>query len=443
MRAVHVLDMFLPFSNQFLTQDSMLAAQAINTGVWWLQVLGWCGWAYLVFLHLYMLSDFRGLGMELFPSYVSVLMVKPQKDKKQQPSSNEVKISKYQKVMGLLYAQTKPEKQQILLIEDGPQALLATAMALGGHLSKFTALLNLILPASRLLASWLFHDTIARNSLDWLLYEAWKAEAAGQHTLCELKVHGLERAFPKELLEVGSNVSCFTPDLWKTVIDDLGVTGVLTPGGRENPLSNLLNLFILAQHEVLQLNSKEESKRILDRTWHFLILRFRDKSLRGEFLVRVPLRYGLRKLNLDSTGHFHFGDEGLGDAGTVALAKGLANNGTLKELHLYQNSIGDAGVKALASALETNCVLKELILKDNPFGDAGVIALAKALEANKSLEKLDVRLYHKTMGVEALKALASALEVDATLKKLIVCRSPKAEQILGQFKEQGRVDLYG
>ena len=208
----------------------------------------------------------------------------------------------------------------------------------------------------------------------------------------------LGAGIPKELLEVGSNVSCFTPDLWKTVIDDLGVTGVLTPGGRENPLSNLLNLFILAQHEVLQLNSKEESKRILDRTWHFLILRFRDKSLRGEFLVRVPLRYGLRKLNLDSTGHFHFGDEGLGDAGTVALAKGLANNGTLKELHLYQNSIGDAGVKALASALETNCVLKELILKDNPFGDAGVIALAKALEANKSLEKLDVRLYHKNYG---------------------------------------------
>ena len=117
-------------------------------------------------------------------------------------------------VLGIPLQKTTPDQQLMLLMEDGPQALLAGAMALGGQLSKFTALVNLILPSIRLLLAWLLHESIARRSMDWLLYDAWRTEAAGQALLCEQRLTGLAQR--KGHLR-------FTAELWRAVLEDLNL----------------------------------------------------------------------------------------------------------------------------------------------------------------------------------------------------------------------------
>lgn len=72
----------------------------------------------------------------------------------------------------------------------------------------------------------------------------------------------------------------------------------------------------------------------------------------------------------------------LGDAGAVALAKGLATNTTLTKLFLGNNGITAAGARAIAAVLASNRTLQRLGLRDNEdVEDEGAVALATAFLA--------------------------------------------------------------
>lgn len=385
----------------------MLAALAISTHIWWLQALGYCGWAYLVFLHLHMLWNYTGLGMELLPSYVSVLILKPSISQKQKA----VKISKYQQFWGFLYKKTNPDQQLMLLMEDGPQALLAGAMALGGQLSKFTALVNLILPSIRLLLAWLLHESIARSSMDWLLYDAWRTEAAGQALICEQRLTGLAQR--KGHLR-------FTAELWRAVLEDLN----------------------LGSNSQFDQSYTMPSAAPLSK--FFVSLALADADLWSD------LNHSGSELSLLQLQHVNLRSADLGDVCIVALAKSLAHNMSLKVLELPFNHIGNQGALALAKALESNRHLTVLNLGDNHIGAVGASALAKGLSVNNVLEKLylnENRDDWMEEGCNAWDAWASALEINTTLTLYLSTlppthpEAPDALEILEPFVEQGRVTI--
>jgi Ran GTPase-activating protein (RanGAP) involved in mRNA processing and transport len=76
----------------------------------------------------------------------------------------------------------------------------------------------------------------------------------------------------------------------------------------------------------------------------------------------------------------------LGDSGSASLAKALLQNTTLEQMWLTCNSIGSAGASSLAWALRTNTSLSLLSLSNNRIGDAGAVAIAMAL-GQKSLRE--------------------------------------------------------
>ena len=81
---------------------------------------------------------------------------------------------------------------------------------------------------------------------------------------------------------------------------------------------------------------------------------------------------------------------------------------------LYDNNIGDQGAIAIAKALEVNASLKILVLENNNIGDDGAKALASALEVNASLKTLDLRV--NKIGDAGATAIANAIAVNASLK---------------------------
>lgn len=90
--------------------------------------------------------------------------------------------------------------------------------------------------------------------------------------------------------------------------------------------------------------------------------------------VMVGLNATLRTLGL--------AHNGIGDKGTVHLAKGLKNNIRLNTLQLGANKISDDGCKHIAAAVMHNRALVTLGLSGNPIGSIGRSTLAEALRDN-------------------------------------------------------------
>ena len=131
----------------------------------------------------------------------------------------------------------------------------------------------------------------------------------------------------------------------------------------------------------------------------------------------------------------------LGDCGSTALFRVLANlsqleelsysgsnltrNGcfalgtllesgvwkSLKELHFYTNNIGDDGVASLASGLRSiGPFLKTLGLSNNSIGNEGLLALVTALESCTSLEELDLSNNEFSLATAGLRSLSDWLQ---------------------------------
>eukprot|EP00438_Fugacium_kawagutii_P016573 Skav227401 [mRNA] locus=scaffold3215:410368:414978:- [translate_table: standard] len=461
---------FLPFlGDPFDTlKDSILAALAINAGVtmkWqWLSVLGFCGVAYLWLLHSWMLRD-PEMEKELQASYVSVLLLKP----KAEGGRLAWRPSISQQIWGFLCQQTKSDKQKMLLVEDGPQALLAGAMAFAGALRPVIAWLNLILPSIRLAGSFFLHDYFARKAVPCLFYEAYRNQIAGQTELCQQKVDVLVRICRKELIDFESSWSSklarIPKELLREVLKDLGFSHhdalpatwpVLKgrwPERDPPPLTCFLTFMIGAQ-----------DVDIASCNMHPGVIR--DSELYDEFIVRLVRLKGLQELKIRCQDAAHcqrimvlasavalveldlinFADaywsigalgakavadalvtnetlqkinmahHDIGPSGATRLANALLANQTLQRLSLGYNGIEDEGCEAFAKMLATNQTLLELYLPVNDIGPTGACALAEALVRNQGLQVLS--LSGNEIKDEGAKALAGALVTNTTLQKL-------------------------
>lgn len=106
-------------------------------------------------------------------------------------------------------------------------------------------------------------------------------------------------------------------------------------------------------------------------------------------------------------------NNGIGDAGAVALAMCLGSTSKLSTLHLQGNRIADTGGSALARALVANCSLEALYLRENAMGeDSGIVFASVLSHHNRTLCVLD-GLEENTPGVRDLgtrQRLSQALQ---------------------------------
>jgi hypothetical protein len=155
-------------------------------------------------------------------------------------------------------------------------------------------------------------------------------------------------------------------------------------------------------------------------------LQITDKGLgtaSGVVVARlVESNTSLRELNLRNNN--------LGVGGAVAIGKALERNATLTTLSLAGNALCGmrfdkgthtlTGILALASALTINKRLASLSLastqgdESSGMGPQGAAALAGALQTNVALTELNLQ-YNTNIGLEGLRALASALLASKTL----------------------------
>ncbi len=106
-----------------------------------------------------------------------------------------------------------------------------------------------------------------------------------------------------------------------------------------------------------------------------------------------------------------------GDKRTNLLVKALARNNILTLKHfVWHNCIGDEGAKALAEALETNATLTSINLTENNIGDEGAKALAEGLKTNATLTSIN--LGGNNIGDEGAKALAEVLKTNKTVTSI-------------------------
>ena len=118
--------------------------------------------------------------------------------------------------------------------------------------------------------------------------------------------------------------------------------------------------------------------------------------------------------------------KGLTAHDATVVAEILKSNTSVTTVNLHGNKeIGDEGAKALAEALKVNATVKKLCLGGCGIGDDGAAALAEALRSNTSLTRLD--LCGNGIGDDGA-AFAGALRSNTTLRSLSLAETGISQQ---------------
>ena len=106
------------------------------------------------------------------------------------------------------------------------------------------------------------------------------------------------------------------------------------------------------------------------------------------------------------------------DEGNFGVRAFLSKNRTLRVLNLEGNFIHDEGAESLANGIRTNdsTVLERLYLGWNGIGDGGTIALAKMLEENTSMRVLG--LGENEINNAGARALLTAMDFNTTVREI-------------------------
>ena len=345
-----------------------------------LHVLGVFSWAYLHLFHLCLLYSSSSL-MDLSASHLSVFALSTC-DLNNAPSSG---LSRAEKVMALLAKQLSPTKRRLLLIENIPQAGMATMyLAVEGG-SLLVALLNLAIPAAQVLASIFLHRPLQKRLACWyaqrLDASIEDADAVLGRRICgEISDVIFASHIAKHSRSLGAILHARARDL-----SDRGHVVVADDG---DELGN--RLCWLCVHS----------------GWPFFEICI-DISLAGQAQVLVALvEFAFKAAWVE---RLHFVDTSLtaedADTLTTAMTKS-PHRRRLSMLVFEDNSFGDAGASIIARALPRLDVEK-LVLAQNEISDIGAVAIAEALPLCTGLRSIGIR-ERKKLGEEARLALQEA-----------------------------------
>ncbi len=112
----------------------------------------------------------------------------------------------------------------------------------------------------------------------------------------------------------------------------------------------------------------------------------------------------------------HLDQNNIGPRGAKAMGTALLRNDVLEKLAIIRNRIGDSGIESISAALLRNRSLSSLVLEDNEIADTGAIALGKALTCNQGLQHLS--LCHNWIADSGAVGLAKALYQNHALEML-------------------------
>ena len=154
---------------------------------------------------------------------------------------------------------------------------------------------------------------------------------------------------------------------------------------------------------------REDLQKSIDANYDSLFLYNKGNIIIEEY---EELFSELKNTNIT---YLNFEEDGMGDAGAIALAKELKDNPQITKLYLRKNKIGDAGAKALAKALKGSQITS-LMLSENNIGDAGAVALAQMLKGNPQI--VHFALDQNKIGDAGAKALAESLKGTQIIKYL-------------------------
>ena len=403
-------------------KDSMLGALALRSQLVPLQVLGLFSLCYLVGLHIF-LACHGSDRVQLEKAYLPVLFLKKQKPK----NTTAEGAGRYQKILVLMYEQSKPSRQRAMLLEDLPQGMVALVVSSLEGFQAFTVVVNIGVPICRISMAWLLHDWIASQLADWFLAEAMKASDAGQFALCEDFVAALRR------LQRTSSFKASEFTLWEHLrAKNETCCSEAVQKSQDDQSSMSLRLFVALQlvgrdnesaedgwKKINELLKQCTARQILDATSSIVCAASRSSGLvlplpglpgfsgLMTFLESIREPQQLTKLEVDLE------DEKIGFSGAQALGEQLSKfqQITNLELNLMDNNLGSEGGKALGESLGKLQKITNLKLNlwNNNLGPEGGKALGESLGKLQKITTLTLRLHSNILLSKGTRALADHL----------------------------------
>ena len=448
-------------------KDSMLGALALRSQLVPLRCLGLFSLCYLVGLHMF-LACHGSDRVQLEKAYLPVLFLKKQKPK----NTTAEGAGRYQKVLVLMYEQSKPSRQRAMLLEDLPQGMVALVVSSVEGFQAFTVVVNIGVPICRISMAWLLHDWIASQLADWFLAEAMKASDAGQFALCDDFVAALHR------LQGTSSFKASEFTLWEHLRqknEKCCSEAVQKSQDDQSPVS--LRLFVALQlvgrdnesedgwKKVNELLEECTLKQILDATSSIMcasrssglylplpgllgfsgVMTFLESIREPQQLTKLAVNFRGEKIGFSgaqalgeqlskfqrlTTLTLYLRDNNLGSEGGKALGESLGKlqKITSLELWLQYNNLGPEGGKALGESLGKlqKITTLKLYLDNNQLGSEGGKALGEQMSKLQEITTLKLNLYSNNLGSEAARALADRLSdlVHLTEVKLFLWDNP-------------------
>ena len=383
-------------------KDTMLAAVALTSRVWWVKILGGGALLYLWALHLCLLLPYKANRLELQQSYLPILSLKaPGKAKGH---------SKWVQILTVLYKQSTPARRWAMLLEDVPQGLLACALSVADGFEPYILMVNIALPAARLILAWAFHHRISWELKEWMLQEALDAVAEGKAQLSD--------EFTAALLRLQAQSE---ENLWEHVDEKRWIWAKeqVKPLIAEGK-SDLLQKFTVLPWMLLQLfNRRDEDADGL--SWDLVTVR---PSMLSIIVEDSNAMKGLVKLWNHQTFRIEARDGGVGDAGWRALATGISQMQHLTQLELIleSNKIGKECCHGLAEGISILRQITKLSLnlRSNEIGD--LESLAGGISKLRQITYLYLDLGWNKIGDQECASLAdkiSNMELITDLKLVL------------------------
>ncbi|CAE7646718.1 NLRC3 [Symbiodinium necroappetens] len=377
----------------FMSDNFDMLKDIIFGGLCWqsdwfgVKAMAWISWLYIPAFHAYLLQQESVLN-ELASHVLSIWTMATEtedgrRQQRERPDGTEgpKKNGCFRKMwqdkvwLPILYRQTTPTKQQMLLVENAPQAIMAVLYTAAEGGSVIVSVLNIAVPILQVLGSRALFPRLREAMVPWYVKKLKSAiQDEDMLTLGGLWKEADFDEAPKLLAHVARGLSVFDGE--PELLDRLESM----PGDKSREVR-----YIQLLKEMLMLAASKGTRLVLD-----------DRDMRGDAL---EFQVNLSRNDLGA-------EEG------QALAASIAANGSIIDLKLSGNSFGTTGMQALAEKALRIQSLRHLDVAGNGLGAAGLQALAEALAETSLLESLDVG--SNDLGPECAEALKTVLSI-ATL----------------------------
>ncbi|CAE7746055.1 NLRC3, partial [Symbiodinium microadriaticum] len=370
------------------------------------KAMAWLSWLYIPAFHAYLLRKKRVLN-ELASHVLSVwtMATETEDAQRQEPErSDETEGPKkccfrsmwQDKVLPILYRQTTPTKQQMLLVENAPQAFMAVLYTAAEGGSIIVSVLNIAVPILQVVGARALFPRLREAVVPWFV-KKMKSAIQDEDLLTVGRLWKEAEQAPKLLARVVRGLSVFDGEL--QLLDWLesmpGEESRHPRYGEKRDPRVQRSRYIKLLKEMLMLAASKGPRLVLD-----------DRDMRGDALEFQAVCSFLKKAVFVEEVNLSRND--LGAEEGQALAASIAANGSIIDLKVSGNCLGTTGMQALVRIRS----LRHLDVAGNGLGAAGFQALAEALAETSLLESLDVG--SNDLGPNCTEALKTVLSI-ATL----------------------------